>query len=29
MMLFGRPNGCIECHGGAEGGDFAFFNDGL
>lgn len=25
--LSGKPKGCIECHGGAEGDDFAFFND--
>ena len=27
MKLAGKPTGCIECHSGAEGGDFAFFND--
>lgn len=29
MKLSGKPNGCIECHAGAEGGDFAFFNDNM
>ncbi len=28
IRLAGKPKGCIECHGGAEGGDFTFFNDG-
>ena len=27
MKLAGRVKGCIECHNGAGGGDFAFFND--
>lgn len=25
--LAGKVSGCIECHSGAEGDDFAFFND--
>ncbi len=25
--LAGRVQGCIRCHDGADGGDFAFFND--
>jgi len=29
MHLAGKPQGCIECHSGADGGDYAFFNDGL
>ncbi|MCR9197993.1 MAG: hypothetical protein NXI04_05085 [Planctomycetaceae bacterium] len=29
LRLAGKPQGCIECHSGADGGDFAFFNDGL
>jgi hypothetical protein len=28
VMLAGKPKGCIECHVAAEGGDYAFFNDG-
>ncbi len=28
IRLAGKPKGCIECHAGAEGGDYAFFNDG-
>ncbi len=28
MKLAGKVNGCIDCHAAAEGGDFAFFNDG-
>ncbi len=28
IRLAGKPKGCIECHEGAEGGDYAFFNDG-
>ncbi len=27
IRLAGKPKGCIECHAGAEGGDYAFFND--
>ncbi|RMG32777.1 MAG: hypothetical protein D6725_16970 [Planctomycetota bacterium] len=27
MKLAGRVKGCIECHQGADGGDWAFFND--
>jgi hypothetical protein len=27
IRLAGKPNGCIECHGGADGDDFTFFND--
>lgn len=27
MRLAGRVGGCIDCHSGADGGDFAFFND--
>lgn len=27
MRLSGRVGGCIDCHGDAGGGDFAFFND--
>ena len=27
VMLSGRVNGCINCHGDADGGDFVFFND--
>ena len=27
MRLGGRVGGCIDCHSGADGGDFAFFND--
>ena len=27
MKLAGKAKGCIECHSGAEGDDFAFFND--
>ena len=29
MALAGKPKGCIECHGGADGEDFLFFNDDL
>lgn len=25
--IMGKPNSCIECHGGAAGNDFTFFND--
>jgi hypothetical protein len=28
MRLAGKVKGCIECHEGADGNDFAFFNDG-
>lgn len=28
MRLAGQVKGCIECHSGADGNDFAFFNDG-
>lgn len=27
MRLAGTPQGCIECHAGADGDDYAFFND--
>ena len=27
IRLAGKPNGCTECHGGADSGDFVFFND--
>jgi hypothetical protein len=27
IRLAGKPKGCIECHAGADGGDYAFFND--
>jgi len=27
MRLSGRVKGCIDCHSGAGGGDFAFIND--
>jgi hypothetical protein len=27
MRLAGKVGGCIDCHGDADGGDFAFFND--
>ena len=27
MRLAGKVKGCIECHSGAGGGDYAFFND--
>jgi len=27
MKLAGKVGGCIECHSGARGDDFAFFND--
>lgn len=27
MRLAGTVKGCIECHSGADGGDYAFFND--
>ena len=29
VRLAGRVNGCIECHSGAAGGDYVFFNDEL
>ena len=29
VTLSGKPKGCIECHSGADGGDFLFFNDSL
>lgn len=27
MAIAGKAKGCIECHSGADGDDFAFFND--
>lgn len=27
MAIAGKAKGCIECHSGTDGGDFAFFND--
>ncbi len=27
QKIFGKANGCINCHRGAEGNDFTFFND--
>ena len=27
QRLAGRVDGCISCHEGADGGDFAYFND--
>ena len=27
MGIAGKAKGCIECHGGADGDDFVFFND--
>lgn len=27
MQIAGKAKGCIECHSGADGGDYAFFND--
>jgi hypothetical protein len=29
VTLSGKPKGCIECHSGADGDDFLFFNDGM
>ena len=29
VKLAGKPTGCIECHAGAEGDDYVFFNDSL
>ena len=29
MRLAGKVGGCIDCHSGADGGDYAFFNDDL
>ena len=29
MAIAGKAKGYIECHTGAEGNDFAFFNDRL
>ena len=29
MRIAGKAKGCIECHDGADGEDFAFFNDSL
>lgn len=29
MQLAGKLKGCIDCHGGADGKDFSFINDGL
>ena len=27
MAIAGKAKGCIECHSGADGDDYAFFND--
>ena len=27
MALAGKVQGCIECHSGADGDDYLFFND--
>ena len=27
IRLAGKPKGCIECHSGAAGDDYLFFND--
>ena len=27
MNIAGKAKGCIECHSGADGGDYSFFND--
>ena len=27
MAIAGKAKGCIECHSGADGGDYSFFND--
>ena len=27
MKLVGKPKGCIECHSGSDGDDYAFLND--
>lgn len=29
MALSGKPTGCIDCHSGAGGDDFLFFNDDM
>ena len=29
MAIAGKAKGCIECHDGADGGDFAYFNDSM